>query len=59
MAFRGIHDEIDLLVLQQIDHALFVVGDVIDPLPGWLDRRRQNLPAAQDVVAKLPRGCAR
>jgi glycosyltransferase involved in cell wall biosynthesis len=28
----------------------------IDPLPGWLDRRRQDLPAAQDVVAKLPRG---
>jgi glycosyltransferase involved in cell wall biosynthesis len=28
----------------------------IDPLPGWLDRRRQDLPAAQDVMAKLPRG---
>ncbi len=29
-----------------------------DPLPGWFDRRRQDLPAAQDVLAKLPRGPA-
>jgi glycosyltransferase involved in cell wall biosynthesis len=27
-----------------------------DPAPGWLDRRRQDLPAAQDVMAKLPAG---
>jgi glycosyltransferase involved in cell wall biosynthesis len=25
-----------------------------DPLPGWFDRRRQDLPAAEDVLAKLP-----
>jgi glycosyltransferase involved in cell wall biosynthesis len=30
-----------------------------DAVPGWLDRRRQDLPAAQDVVAKLPAGWAR
>ena len=29
-----------------------------DPLPGWFDRRRQDLPAAQDVLAKLPKGPA-
>lgn len=28
----------------------------IDPVPGWIDRRRQDLPAAQDVVRKLPPG---
>jgi glycosyltransferase involved in cell wall biosynthesis len=27
-----------------------------DPLPGWFDRRRQDLPAARDVLAKLPKG---
>jgi glycosyltransferase involved in cell wall biosynthesis len=27
-----------------------------DPLPGWFERRRQDLPAAQDVLAKLPQG---
>jgi hypothetical protein len=27
-----------------------------DPLPGWFDRRRQDLPAAQDVLAKVPKG---
>ena len=32
---------------------------VIDPLPGWLDRRRQNLPPAQSVVAGLPLGPGR
>jgi glycosyltransferase involved in cell wall biosynthesis len=30
-----------------------------DSPPGWLDRRRQDLPAAQEVVAKLPAGWAR
>jgi glycosyltransferase involved in cell wall biosynthesis len=30
----------------------------LDPLPGWFDRRRQDLPAAQDVLAKLPTGPA-
>ena len=27
-----------------------------DPLPGWFDRRRQNLPGAQEVLAGLPTG---
>jgi len=27
-----------------------------DPLPGWFDRRRQNLPPAEEVLAALPRG---
>jgi glycosyltransferase involved in cell wall biosynthesis len=29
-----------------------------DTLPGWFDRRRQDLPAAQEVLAKLPTGPA-
>jgi glycosyltransferase involved in cell wall biosynthesis len=31
----------------------------IEPVPGWLDRRRQDLPAALDVVRKLPSGWTR
>ena len=27
-----------------------------DPLPGWFDRRRQDLPAAEEVIARLPKG---
>jgi glycosyltransferase involved in cell wall biosynthesis len=30
-----------------------------DPLPGWFDRRRQDLPAADEVLATLPTGPAR
>ncbi|HEV3140615.1 MAG TPA: glycosyltransferase family 4 protein [Vicinamibacterales bacterium] len=30
----------------------------VDPLPGWSDRRRQNVPAAKEVLARLPRGAA-
>ena len=30
----------------------------VDPLPGWFERRRQDLPAAQEVLAKLPIGPA-
>jgi glycosyltransferase involved in cell wall biosynthesis len=29
-----------------------------DPLPGWFDRRRQDLPAAQDILGRLPHGPA-
>jgi glycosyltransferase involved in cell wall biosynthesis len=32
------------------------VGRPIDPLPGWFERRRQNLPAAEAVVTDLPKG---
>jgi glycosyltransferase involved in cell wall biosynthesis len=28
----------------------------VDPLPGWFDRRRQDLPAAEEVLRKLPGG---
>ena len=28
----------------------------LEPLPGWLERRRQDLPAAKEVLAKLPTG---
>jgi len=31
---------------------------VLDPLPGWFDRRRQDLPAAEEVLAQLPTGPA-
>ncbi|HEY8548350.1 MAG TPA: glycosyltransferase [Vicinamibacterales bacterium] len=30
--------------------------DGVEPLPGWLARRRRTLPPAQDVVDALPRG---
>jgi glycosyltransferase involved in cell wall biosynthesis len=30
----------------------------IEPLPGWFERRRQNLPAAQEVLAGLASGPA-
>ena len=29
-----------------------------DPLPGWFARRRQNVPAAEEVLGKLPVGPA-
>jgi glycosyltransferase involved in cell wall biosynthesis len=29
-----------------------------DPLPGWFDRRRQDLPPAEEVLAHLPTGPA-
>src|SRR5262245_7819606 len=29
-----------------------------DHLPGWFDRRRQDLPAAREILAKLPKGPA-
>jgi hypothetical protein len=35
-----------------------VPGRAIDPLPGWFERRRQDLPAAEAVLAKLPTGPA-
>jgi len=31
----------------------------VDPLPGWSDRRKQNVPPAREVLAKLPGGAAR
>ena len=30
----------------------------MEPLPGWFERRRRNLPPAEDVLARLPRGAA-
>jgi hypothetical protein len=30
----------------------------MEPLPGWLQRRQRNLPAAADVLASLPSGAA-
>ena len=29
-----------------------------DPLPGWFDRRKQNLPGAEEVLSGLPKGPA-
>jgi hypothetical protein len=28
----------------------------MEPLPGWLARRRQDRPAAADVLARIPSG---
>ena len=33
-------------------------GRPMEPLPGWLERRRRNLPPARNVLARLPRGAA-
>ena len=30
----------------------------MEPVPGWFERRRRNLPPARDVLARLPRGAA-
>jgi glycosyltransferase involved in cell wall biosynthesis len=30
----------------------------LDPLPGWFDRRRQDLPPAEEVLSRLPIGPA-
>jgi hypothetical protein len=30
----------------------------VDPLPGWFSRQRRNLPAAEQVLARLPTGPA-
>ena len=30
----------------------------MEPLPGWLARRRQDLPPAREVVERLPLGPA-
>jgi len=30
----------------------------MEPLPGWLERRRRNVPPAADVLATLPKGSA-
>ena len=34
------------------------VRSTMEPLPPWIERRRRNLPPAQDVVARLPRGAS-
>src|SRR4030095_14612623 len=31
-------------------------GNTMDPLPGWIERRRQSLPSAAEVVARLGQG---
>jgi glycosyltransferase involved in cell wall biosynthesis len=31
----------------------------MEPLPGWLERRRQNLPPAREVLGAIPRGPVR
>src|SRR5262249_12471854 len=33
-------------------------GRVIEPLPGWFERRRVNCPPAEEVLAGLPKGPA-
>ncbi len=31
-------------------------GRSLEPLPGWLERRRQNVPPASEVLSRLPSG---
>jgi glycosyltransferase involved in cell wall biosynthesis len=45
-----------LTMLERLSREL--ASQRMDPLPGWLDRRRQDLPPAKDVLARLPAGAA-
>jgi len=44
-------------MIQQLQRASAPAA--VDPMPGWSDRRRQNVPPAKDVLARLPQGAAR
>ncbi len=45
-----------LTMFERLSHE--PAGKPMDKLPGWLERRRQNQPAADAVVAGLPKGPA-
>ncbi|PWT81262.1 MAG: hexosyltransferase [Blastocatellia bacterium] len=45
-----------LTMLERLAH--LPAGNAIEPLPGWMERRRRNLPPATEVVARLTRGAS-
>jgi glycosyltransferase involved in cell wall biosynthesis len=45
-----------LTMLERLAHG--PAGTAMEPLPGWMERRRRNLPPAAEVVAGLARGAS-
>jgi glycosyltransferase involved in cell wall biosynthesis len=45
-----------LTMLERLAHG--PAGTAMEPLPGWMERRRRNLPPAAEVVAGLTRGAS-
>jgi glycosyltransferase involved in cell wall biosynthesis len=58
--FRDHYDwpVIERKYLEMFERLKTEAAATVDPLPGWLERRRQDLPAAREVLAKLPTGPA-
>ena len=50
--------EFDMRMIQCVKLSKELPARTIDPLPGWFDRRRQDLPGAEEVLATLPGGHA-
>ena len=47
---------LDLLHRLQQEDPAAVAGRTLEPMPGWLGRRRRRLPPAAEVVERAPRG---
>jgi len=58
--FRDHYDwpVIERKYLEMFERLKTEAAATVEPLPGWFDRRRQDLPAAEEVLAKLPKGPA-
>ena len=58
--FRDHYDwpVIERKYLEMFERLKTEAAATVDPLPGWFERRRQDLPAAREVLAKLPTGPA-
>jgi glycosyltransferase involved in cell wall biosynthesis len=58
--FRDHYDwpVIERKYLEMFERLKTEAAATVDPLPGWFERRRQDLPAAREVLATLPTGPA-
>ncbi len=58
--FRDHYDwpVIERKYLEMFERLKTEAAATVEPLPGWFERRRQDLPAAREVLAKLPTGPA-
>ncbi len=58
--FRDHYDwpVIERKYLEMFERLKTEAAATVDPLPGWFERRRQDLPAAREVLARLPTGPA-